>query len=71
MSDDLLDQLPIWLHALTVLAILCLGIIIRLRPNRCRHYEFSKRFFRFSLRTLLIAMTLIAVILGAIVYAPK
>jgi len=69
MPDQFLDQLPIWLHALIVMAILCLGIIIRRRPSR--HYEFGKGVFRFRLRTLLIATTLTAVVLGLIVWMAR
>ena len=71
MSDQLLDQLPKWLHVLTVLVLLCLGVIIPRRSNGCRHYQFNKRFCRFSLRTLLIATTLVAVGLGFVGFTTK
>jgi hypothetical protein len=69
MSDELLKQFPGWLHMFVVLVILSLGVVVPRRRDSCRHYQFNKRCFRFSLRSVLVATTIVAVLLGLVAYA--
>jgi hypothetical protein len=69
--DYVLDQLPEWVFTVAYVAVLLLGFMTAPPATPVRVLQISRGLFRFSLRTLMIATTLAAVLLGLVVAFKK